>query len=100
VCGDPDRHGAAALTGLAATFARIEEIRHERLSGRDPEGRWSMYRYKFDLFNNELGSWTATVRDWKRVGSPYKDGDDIGHGVHADPNEAMLMAMRQLGIEP
>ncbi len=85
---------------LLDTFARLDQIKKEKLHGRTSEGRWTLQRFEIEIHNNGLGTWTACIRDWKRVGPEFKNSDSIGIGVSKDPNQAMLAAMYQLGIVP
>lgn len=84
---------------LIDTFARLDAIKVEKLHGRTSEGRWTLRRYEIEIHSNGLGTWTATIRDWKRVWVEYKPGSEMGIGVNKDPNKAILAAMQQLGIE-
>lgn len=87
------------LLTLSDTFARLDTIKHERLHGRTSEGRWTLNRYEIEIHSNGLGTWTACIRDWKRVGPDFTSADSIGLGVNEDPNLALLTAMQQLGID-
>lgn len=80
---------------LEQTFAAIAVLRKERLRGMSAEGRWVMRRYEFEIRANGLGTWTASITDWKQVSGP---GGGIGVGVHKDPDLAIIAAMRQLGL--
>lgn len=83
---------------LTATFATLDALRREKLHGRSPEGRWTMRRYEIDLHSNSLGSWTATIRDWKGIGPTGTGG--LGIGIDPDPDAALRAAMQQLEIIP